>query len=461
MKPPANRSIKRDLLRWLLLPLCALCLGSSAVAYMLASSFANDSYDRNLINTAGSVAARVRVGKDNKVNVDLPPAAQAILRHTNPKDKFYYQVLTPELERLAGDPLPTRRQHLDSNIPILRYATFEGEAIRMARIRIPLHDHPETIVLVEAAETLNSRQDLTGHILISILIPQILLILFGAVSVSFGVRKGLEPLTDLRSAVVERSRADLQPLDESIAPMEAQPLASAINELLGSLRADLDAQRRFVANAAHQLRTPLAGIQTYVELVARSSTTTDDASKNLLKQIDKGLNRMSHLTNRLLALAKAEPQAAFSFEKIDLNIVVGEAVEELIMLALEKNIELEFRHEESPALILGDAPNLKELTTNLVENAILYTKNQGTVSVSVKQADLVQLIVEDDGPGIPPEERERVFERFYRVLGTQVEGSGLGLAIVKEIASAHKAQLTLQSTTRDKGAKFIITFPAV
>lgn len=231
--------------------------------------------------------------------------------------------------------------------------------------------------------------------------------------------------------------------------------------MLGSLRADLETQRRFVANAAHQLRTPLAGIQTYVELVARSSTTTDTASKNLLKQIEKGLNRMSHLTNRLLALAKAEPQAAFSFEKIDLNIVVGEAVEELIMLALEKNIELEFKHEERPAIILGDAPNLKELTTNLVENAILYTKNQGTVSVYVRQDALVQLIVEDDGPGIPLEERERVFERFYRVLGTQVEGSGLGLAIVKEIASAHKAELTLQSTTRDKGAKFVITFPAV
>ena len=250
-----------------------MCLVSSAIAYFLASSFANDSYDRNLINTAGSVAARIRMDAAGAVDVDLPPAAQAILRHTNPKDKFYYQILKPDLTPLAGDALPTIATQLDSNIPVLGYAQFDGETVRAARIRIPLHDHPNHIVLVQAAETLNSRQDLTSHILISILIPQILLILFGAAAVSFGVQKGLEPLTDLRNAVAERSRVDLQPLDESIAPLEAQPLASAINDLLERLRADLEAQRRFVANAAHQLRTPLAGIQTYVEIVQRGHST--------------------------------------------------------------------------------------------------------------------------------------------------------------------------------------------
>lgn len=435
-----------------------MCLCSSAIAYILASSFANDSHDRNLINTAGSVAARVRLDDNGKVVVDLPPSAQAILRHTNPKDKFYYQVLSPNLDRLGGDPLPTQRRLLDSNIPVLRYTQFDGEMLRMARIRIPLHDHPDKIVLVQAAETLNSRQELTHHILISILIPQILLILFGAVAVTFGVRKGLEPLTDLRNAVVERSRADLQPLDESIAPQEAQPLAQAINDLLGSLRADLDAQRRFVANAAHQLRTPLAGIQTYVEIMERSHNTPEP-SKKLLKQIDKGIHRMTHLTTRLLALAKAEPQAIFSFEEIDLNVVASEAAEPLIMQALEKNIELELKQSEKPALIRGDAPNLKELTTNLIENAILYTQTSGQVSITVKNGDGVHLIVEDNGPGIPAEERERVFERFYRVLGTHVEGSGLGLAIVKEIASAHNASLRLEEGDQGKGARFIVSFP--
>lgn len=439
------------------MPLCCLCVVSSAVAYYLASTFANDSYDRNLINTAGSVAARVRLNKDGAVDVDLPPAALAILRHTNPNDKFYFQVLNTDLTRLAGDPLPTVRHQLDSIIPLLSYVRFNNETLRVARIRIPIHDHPDKIVLVQAAETTNSRQDLTSHILVSIVIPQILLILFGMVAVSYGVRKGLEPLSDLRHAVVERSRADLRPLDESIAPMEARPLASAINDLLGRLRADIEAQKRFVANAAHQLRTPLAGIQTYVEIVERAQST--DNSRNLLRQIDKGIDRMSHLVKQLLVLAKSEPRENITFEQVDLNVIVSEASSELVPLALEKNVELEFDESPRPAIVQGDPAILKELASNLVENAILYTKPGGTASVSIRQNQGVQLVVQDDGPGIPDEERERVFERFYRVLGTQVEGSGLGLAIVKEIALAHRAEVLLGSGPSGKGTIVTVTFP--
>ena len=426
---------------------------------MLASHFANDSYDRNLINTAGSVAARVRKNNDNTVVVDLPPAALAILRHTNPNDKFFYQILKPDLTPLAGDPLPSVRQQLDSNIPLLCYVKYENETLRVARIRIPLHDDANYIILVQAAETLNSRKDMTSHILMSILIFQLLLVVFGAFAVAFGVRKGLAPLSDLRNAVLERSRSDLKALDESIAPLEAQPLASAINDLLGRLRADHEAQRRFVANAAHQLRTPLAGIQTYVEIVERSQTTED--SRNLLRQIDKGIDRMSHLTTRLLALAKSEPQENVEFAPVDLNIVASEAASQLIPIALAKKIDLEFDESNEPAMIFGDAANLKELASNLVENAILYTDAGGTVSIKVTKDDGIKLIVEDNGPGISADERERVFERFYRVLGSKVEGSGLGLAIVKEIAAAHKADVLLDTGSSGKGAKFTLVFPGL
>jgi two-component system, OmpR family, sensor histidine kinase TctE len=451
------RSIKRDLLLWLLLPLCFLSVLCTAVAYALASAFANDAYDRNLINTADSVAARVRIDENGKYLVDLPPAAQQVLRHTHADDKLYYQVLTPGLAPLGGDQLPTTTAEIDSNIPQLRTVVFNGEKVRLARIRIPLAHDPDQIILVQAAETLKGRTDLTHQILISILFPQVLSLVLGYITVSFGVQKGLVPLSDLRSAVVERSKADLDPLDESIAPLEAQPLASAINDLLGRLRADLEAQRRFVANAAHQLRTPLAGIKTYVEIMQRAST--DSTPKNLLTQIDKGIDRMGHLVTRLLALAKADPHAIFEFADVDLNMVASEATSPLIGCALEKQIELSLEPANQPAIIYGDANNLKELAANLVENAILYTPEGGAVSVSVINGEGVSLIVQDNGPGIAIEERERVFERFYRVLGTQVEGSGLGLAIVKEIATTHDASVTLAPGIDGKGSKFVVTFP--
>ena len=169
---------------------------------------------------------------------------------------------------------------------------------------------------------------------------------------------------------------------------------------------------------------------------------------------------MSHLTNRLLALAKAEPRAIFTFAAVDLNLVASEAASELVTMALAKNLELEFEEAGKPALVRGDAANLKELTTNLIENAILYTGNGGTVTVNVLNSDGIKLIVEDTGSGIAPEERERVFERFYRVLGTQVDGSGLGLAIVKEIAEAHRAEVSVETGSSGKGTKFIVNFPA-
>ncbi len=458
--PHVVRSIKKDLLMWLLLPLCSLCVISTAVAYMLASSFANDAYDRNLINTADSIAARVRVGSNGTFVIDLPPPAQAILRHTHSDDRLYYQVLTPDLVRLAGDALPTQRSHLDSVIPRLRYARFNGETLRVARIRIPLEQKPDQIILVQAAESLKGRTDLTHQILVSILLPQILLVVFGAIAVSFGVRKGLAPLGDLTSAVVERSKSDLHPLDDAIAPLEAQPLANAINDLLGRLRADLESQRRFVANAAHQLRTPLAGVKTYVEIMQRSQTASDN-SKNLLTQIDKGIDRMSHLVNRLLALAKADPHAIFAFTEVDLNLIASEATSELIGQALENQIELGLGPATAPAIIKGDPSNLKELVTNLVENAIIYTPAGGSVFVSVVSGDGISLVVQDTGPGIPAEEREQVFERFYRILGTQVDGSGLGLAIVKEIAATHDARVCLEDGEGDTGTKAIVKFPVL
>jgi two-component system, OmpR family, sensor histidine kinase TctE len=440
-----------------LIPLCSLWVVSTIVAYFLAVGFANEAYDRVLLNSADSVAARLRV-RTGKIVADLPPAAQAILRHTE-HDKFYYQVVSVDtLERVIGDAiLPRPVGDTRSDKPHFRYATVNGAPVRMARIRTAIGNTPEDVVIVQVAQTLNSRAMLTRDILISIVVPQILLIILGAIAVSVAITKGLRPLSDLQTALTQRSRHDLTPVPLETAPVEARQLIEAINDLLSRLRKDIESQQRFIANAAHQLRTPLAGLKTYAALAQRAAE--NPSAIKLLDQINSGIDRMSHLVNRLLSLAKAEPanQIGANLERVDLNSIVSEAAAELVEEALAKNIDLEFEGS-STAVLHGDAGALRELTTNIVENAVRYTQPGGKVLVRVANGNGVQLSVQDNGPGIPPEDRSMVFERFYRVLGTDASGSGLGLSIANEIAIAHGATIKIDSGPGEHGTIVTVKF---
>ncbi len=439
------------------------------VAYFLAVGFANENYDRELLNSADSVVARLR--SDGKtVWCDLPEAAQEILRH-NDRDQFYYQVIRQDGTRISGDSvLPGPFPNLESLEPVFRYTTLNGKDIRVCRIRVDLPDFPETI-LVQFAETLNSRHQLAQQILMSIVIPQIVLILLGAFAVSRGVTVGLKPLVRLEQALAARSQADLSPLLEVDTPAEVHPLVRSINDLLERLRNDIETQKRFVANAAHQFRTPLAGLKTYIyyakklasEETAVEPDTVKEQMTTILNQIDNGTDRMSHLANRLLALLKAEPAIVSArFEKVDLNLIASEVTAELVGEAVRKNIDLDFTGCDRPALIEGDTSGLTELVENLIENAILYTQASGRISVSVfANSEKVSLGVEDDGPGIPVEERQKVFERFYRILGSDAPGSGLGLSIVKEIATSHHAEISIHSGPDGKGTVVKVEFPVL
>jgi two-component system sensor histidine kinase TctE len=451
-----ERSLRRQLLAWLLIPLCSLWAVSTVVAYFLAVNFANDAYDRVLLNSADSVAARLRV-RDDKIVADLPAAAQAILRHTE-RDRFYFQVVSAtDLKRILGDAiLPKPIGDTSTYKPRFRYATVNGAPVRMARIRTVVGDNREP-VLVQVAQTLNSRAILTRDILVSIVVPQMLLIVLSAIAVSLAITKGLRPLTDLQNALAQRSRYDLTAVPPEMGPVEARQLIEAINDLLQRLRQDIESQQRFIANAAHQLRTPLAGLKTYAALAQRSAENPN--AIKLLDQINSGIDRMTHLVNRLLSLAKAEPanQLGSNKERIDLNSVVSEAAAELVEEALAKNIDLEFEGSAS-AVMEGDAAALRELTTNIVENAVRYTQPGGKVTVRVANGNGVTLSVQDNGPGIPPEDRGLVFERFYRVLGTDIPGSGLGLAIANEIATAHGATVKIDGGPGDQGTVVTVKF---
>lgn len=457
LKLVSDTSLRHQLMAWLLLPLCGIWILYACGAYILAEHFANKTFERELLNSADSVIARLR-SDPVKIWVDLPPAAQAILRHNN-RDKIYYQVTKTDGTRLSGDAiLPRPRPPYDSPLPKFRDAKLNGEDIRIVRVRVKISSSDEQIVLVQVAQTLNALREMTHQILLSILIPQIFMIFLGAICVSYGVKRGLFPLLKIENALSARSQFDLTPVPSSGAPSEIRPLIEAINILLDKLREDIEQQQRFVANAAHQFRTPLAGLKTY--LYAAKRLPSDTRMTEMLDKIEAGVNRMTNLSNKLLTLAKADPQVGDeNFQTVDLNFIASEMTADFVSEALPKKMDLLFISSGKPAIIYGELSDLAELTSNLIENAVIYTQEGGHVTVSVSNGDAVRLTVQDDGPGIPVGEREKVFERFYRVLGTNIPGSGLGLPIVKEIASAHDATVEIKESSFGKGTSVVVTFP--
>jgi two-component system sensor histidine kinase TctE len=446
-----------QLLLSLLSPLLVLGVVTATIAYFLAVGFANDAYDRELINSADSVAARLK-SNGSKILVDLPPAAQAILRHNN-RDKFYYQVIGHDGQRISGDAvLPGPFPNLDSERPIMRYAILNGEDVRVARLRVDMTNYVGGFVLVQVAETLHSRHQLAQQILLSIMVPQVILVLLGAFAVSRGVTKGLTPLERLAGVISSRSQYDLTLVSEAEAPNEVRPLIVAINELLLRLSGDIESQRRFVANAAHQFRTPLAALKTYIYCAKR--LPSDKEMNTTLDKIDESTERMTHLSNKLLALAKAEPaNRTEEFSHVDLNYIAADVTAGLVAEAAIMRQNLSFIGSDSPAIVYGDPHNLGELMANLIENAVFYSPVGAQIAVQIKTNERVTLLVQDNGPGIAKDERPRVFERFYRVLGTERTGSGLGLAIVREIALAHDAEVTISEGPCGKGTTIEVSFP--
>jgi two-component system sensor histidine kinase TctE len=275
-------------------------------------------------------------------------------------------------------------------------------------------------------------------------------------------------LNNLRDAVASRTPVDLGPIAVEDVPKEVRPLVTAINELLQRLQDDMQSQRRFVANAAHQLRTPIAGLKTQTELALRQSDPAD--VQHALSLIRTGAERAARLAYQLLALARSEPGAANTelFQQVDLNVVAREATKEFVPEAIRKNIDLGFEGTSQPVHVLGDQSSLHELAANLIDNAVLYTPAGGHVTVRIESGRRdngvgknAELIIEDDGPGIPAEERDRIFERFYRISdrSASASGSGLGLAIVREIANIHRAEVIVGDGPGGHGASVRIVFP--
>jgi two-component system, OmpR family, sensor histidine kinase TctE len=449
---PAPASIRRRLLSFLSGSLLVMIVGAGVATYWVALNAANDAYDRSLLDPALDIADNLRIDASG-ARVDLPKKALEALVYDQ-LDKVMFQVRSDRGEIVDGD------AELSPPPPIVtgehRFfdGTYRGERIRLVAYRAP------SGFVVQVGETLNKRDRLVREILFAELVPTLLIAAASIGLAWWGVARGLQPLARIRAELLGRSPRDLRPLPDTAAPVEIAPVVDAFNKLLLHLRESSSMQQRFLANAAHQLRTPLAGLQMHIELLLRQ-----DLSPELQSEVQKmhgATIRACRLANQLLALAKAEsaPVPERPREVVDLMTIADGAARDWPAKAIARRIDLGFAL--APAPILGDPLLLPELLNNLIDNALRYTPAGGSVTVSTGARDRAPyLSVEDNGPGIAAEERGKVLERFYRVAGTDGEGSGLGLAIVKEIVDRHAGRLAIGERDEHGGTCIRISFPAL
>jgi two-component system sensor histidine kinase TctE len=452
--------LRTQLLKWLIGPLLLLLVADTFVSYRVALRFAERAYDVALIEIVREVALHVKRGASG-IDFDMPEAARRVL-FTDPSDSLYYEIVTPEGRLVAGQPVtPAPMRSRAAAGEALYDGGVNGSAVRVAELRIGSEDHPQsTIAYARVAETKNRRNALAHEILLSVVVPQVLLILIACGLVWVGVVRGLGPLRTLQQAVASRTHRDRAPLLLDDVPGEVRPVMNEINGLLERLDEALTLQNRFTADAAHQLKTPVAGLQAQLELAMRESDPAR-LRENLAK-LEAGLDRLSRLVSQLLALARNEPDAArhMALGEVDLNGLALESASAWVPDALKKSIDLGFDGTDAPLPVRGDVTRLRELLDNLIDNAIRYSREGGRVTVRVLSTPEPTVAVSDDGPGIPPEERQRIFERFHRRLGAGgADGSGLGLAIAQEIARIHGGQIDLREDVDGVGNTFSVSLP--
>jgi len=424
--------------------------GAAVVTYLVALKAADNAYDRSLLDPAFDIADNVRPDAAGG-HIDLPQKALEALVYDQ-VDKVIFQVRSPANEIVDGvtdlppppDVKPEQHVFFDG--------TYRGEKVRVVAIR------SSNGFVVQVGETLHKRNRLVGEILIAELVPTLLIAAAAIALAWIGVARGLKPLEHLRAELLARSLRDLRPLRESSAPVEISPVISAFNGLLESLRDANTMQQRFLANAAHQLRTPLAGLQMHLELLFRRDLTAEVRAE--LQRMHSATVRASRLASQILALAKAEsaPTEGRDLEDLDLRAIADAAARDWAPKAHAQKIDLGFFLE--PAMIAGDPLLVPEMVDNLIDNALRYAPVGGTVTVRTGcDGEVPYFSIEDSGPGIAASERSKVLERFYRIAGTPGEGSGLGLAIVREVVDRHGGDLEIGASGELGGASIRVTFP--
>ncbi len=440
MSASTGRSLHRQLLLWLLLPQIVLWLVAAFGAYRVASRHADELVDASLLQAARALARQIRPTASG-LFVDLPRSAQDILA-ADPddlNDRVIYMVSSPPGQLLLGDarmPAPPGTPALGE--PVF-FDTAVPEPMRVVSLdlRLSAAGAPEQALRVQLARSSKPRDLLARRMLLDTALPLSLLIALMSMGVWAGIRRGLRPLAELQQQMEGRRADALDPIELQAAPPEVGALAGAVNELLGQVQHSLATQRRFISDAAHQLRTPLAGLKSQTELALEAAT--DPALRQRLQRVHESAVRGARLVSQLLVLARAEPEAvaAQGWAVVDCGELVRELVAEWVPRALAAGCDLGVDLPVEPVKVQGVALLLREALVNLVDNAIRYAGPGAILTVRLRRGNEdVWIDVEDNGPGLAPELRERVFERFVRG-ATAGEGCGLGLAIVREIAERH------------------------
>ena len=454
----------------MLAPLLLLWPMSVILTWLVAQGIANKPFDRELGEMVRTLSKQVvienrRMPSESVATFVLPAGASEIL-HTDEADTIYYQVLGLRGEYLSGDrtlPVPADEDRGPPGEVQFRDDVVNNDNVRVAYLWLDTPNRAGAgagttgAPLLQVAETLGKRSRLVSEIIKGVILPQFVILPLAVLLVWLALARGIAPLNELQRRIRGRDSNDLSPIDEREAPEEVSPLVRAINDLLARLDQSMQSQKHFLADAAHQLKTPLAGLRTQAELAQReidSGTSDPQAMKRSLQQISLASQRAAHMVNQLLAMARAEDQQQAALKQaVNLSRLATETVQDFVPRALDKRIDLGFegpeegREGHAPLLVNGNPTLLRELIRNLVDNALLYTPAGGTVTVRVLDDPFGQVVVvqvEDSGPGIAPTEREQVFLPFYRVLGTNADGSGLGLAIVREIAQQHGAEVAIE-----------------
>jgi two-component system, OmpR family, sensor histidine kinase TctE len=444
------RSLHRQLLLWLLLPQLVLWIAGATFTYDVAARYAREGIDASLAQATRALARQVKpIG--NGLFIDLPRAAQDIIE-ADPDDRIQYMVSTPPGQfilgnrQLPGPPVRSGRGEPPPNEPLFYDARLDGVPLRLAALYVPIGEaEPRQMMLVQIARSQARGDELARRILRDTVLPLSAVIGVMTLVVWAGIRAGLAPLARLRALVENRGPGDLAPIELQAAPAEVRALAGAVNQLLGAVQESVAAQRRFISNAAHQLRTPLAGLKSQTEIALERNT--DPALAERLARVHESAVRSAHLVNQLLTLTRAEPEAAAAQPRqaLELLPLLQEVTAEHVPRALAAGIDLGMDDTPAPPVTVTGAPLLlREAVANLVDNAIRYTGRGAEVTVSLAvDGDEAVVRVADNGPGLPAEQREAVFGRFVR--GTQEgPGCGLGLAIVREIAQRHGGRAALQ-----------------
>jgi two-component system sensor histidine kinase TctE len=441
------KSLRKQLLAWLLVPLLGLLAVNSILSYRVAIDTANAAYDRLLLASVKAIADRVTLS-GGEIVVDIPYVALELFE-SNIRERIFYKVSAPDGTTITGyeDLPPPPGAAAPRDQPVFFRSDYRGESLYQAAIYKRMYDSAlKGPVLIQVGETAESRQALSRRILYDGIVRQGLLIMLAALLLGLGVRYVLRPLVRLRDSIAKRSPTDITPVDDAGVQSEVRPLIEAINQHTQRIDRMINERVSFITDATHQIRTRLTILKTQMEYGMRLKDP--EALRALLAEARTSVDHTSHFFNQLMVLAHAEAKAipGRDVESVDLASLAHAITLEWVPEARAKRINLGFEGHDRGVFVDGSKLLLGELVSNLLDNAIRYTQAGGSVTVRIRdEGASIALEVEDDGPGIPAPERERVFERFYRLPASGSDGTGLGLAIAREICRSHEASIELAS----------------